>query len=328
MSKFEWQSIIKTNIFILRVVGLWPEGTEGYKLNLYTLYSLCMNLLVDGSNFFQSAYIFVIYADLQALAAIIFVIFTDWLASVKVLYFVRNTAILKQQMTELESALFQPRTKQQNLLGPGIKSWRLIYGSFSVLVVGTLLLWTFFPILDGTVKEHRLPFWAWYPYDAHTAPLYQITYLYQVVSIWFLAIANVNMDTLIAALMVFTATQCDILCDNLKHLRGEDFNERLLQCIEHHKKIVRYGGFYLEVSVMADILYFRFASNCNRFFNEIALGQFFTSSASLALAMFQLTLVAPLSSECYSLLFYVGSMTTQIFLYCWFGNEVEVRVSA
>ncbi|KAH0818952.1 hypothetical protein GEV33_003839 [Tenebrio molitor] len=239
MSKFEWQSIIKTNIFILRVVGLWPEGTEGYKLNLYTLYSFCMNVLVDGSNFFQSAYIFVIYADLQALAAIIFVIFTDWLASVKVLYFVRNTAILKQQMTELESALFQPRTKQQNLLGPGIKSWRLIYGSFSVLVVGTLLLWTFFPILDGTVKEHRLPFWAWYPYDAHTAPLYQITYLYQVVSIWFLAIANVNMDTLIAALMVFTATQCDILCDNLKHLRGEDFNERLLQCIEHHKKIVR-----------------------------------------------------------------------------------------
>jgi hypothetical protein len=292
MSKFEWQSIIKTNIFILRLVGLWPEGTEGYKLNLYTLYSLCMNLLVDGSNFFQSAYIFVIYADLQALAAIIFVIFTDWLASVKVLYFVRNTAILKQQMTELESALFQPRTKQQNLLGRGIKSWRLIYGSFSVLVVGTLLLWTFFPILDGTVKEHRLPFWAWYPYDAHTAPLYQITYLYQVVSIWFLAIANVNMDTLIAALMVFTATQCDILCDNLKNLRGEDFNERLLQCIEHHKKIVRYGGFYLEVSVMADFLYFRFASNCNRFFNEIALGQFFTSSASLALAMFQLTLVS------------------------------------
>jgi hypothetical protein len=37
---------------------------------------------------------------------------------------------------------------------------------------------------------------------------------------------------------------------------------------------------------------FRFAANCNRFFNEIALGQFFTSSASLALAMFQLTLVS------------------------------------
>jgi hypothetical protein len=76
----------------------------------------------------------------------------------------------------------------------------------------------------------------------------------------------------------------------------------------------------------------------------IVLGQFFTSSVSIGLTMFQLTLVrvvldfffctgcdflkkvAPFTSECYSLLFYVGSATVQIFLYCWFGNEVEYKV--
>jgi hypothetical protein len=32
------------------------------------------------------------------------------------------------------------------------------------------------------------------------------------------------------------------------------------------------------------------------------------------------------SSECYFLLFYVGSITVQIFVYCWFGNEVDIKV--
>ncbi|KAJ3636021.1 hypothetical protein MTP99_008872 [Tenebrio molitor] len=308
-AKFQWKSIIKTNIMILRVVGLWPRGAEGYEPNLYTLYSAVLNFVVSCSSIFQSAYIFLIYTDLQALAAIIFVIFTDWLAAVKVCYFVFKTSILKEQMTELESTMFQPKLAQQRVFQASVTSWRLIYTAFSVLTIITLHLWTFFPILDGTVKEHRLPFWAWYPYDAHSSPLYELTYVHQIISVWCLAMANVNMDALIAALMMFISAQCDVLSDNLKGLTGDDFNDKLVECIKHHKRIVR------------------FAANCNRFFNEIALGQFFTSSASLALAMFQLTLVEPLSSECYSLLFYVSAITVQIFLYCWCGTDVEVRVS-
>ncbi|CAH1367598.1 unnamed protein product, partial [Tenebrio molitor] len=119
-----------------------------------------------------------------------------------------------------------------------------------------------------------LPFWAWYPYDAHSSPLYELTYVHQIISVWCLAMANVNMDALIAALMMFISAQCDVLSDNLKGLTGDDFNDKLVECIKHHKRIVE-----------------------------------------------------PLSSECYSLLFYVSAITVQIFLYCWCGTDVEVRVS-
>jgi hypothetical protein len=37
--------------------------------------------------------------------------------------------------------------------------------------------------------------------------------------------------------------------------------------------------------------------------------------------------VAPLSSEFYSLLSYGIAIILQIFMYCWFGNEVQVKVS-
>ncbi|RZC39416.1 odorant receptor 46a, isoform B-like [Asbolus verrucosus] len=44
--------------------------------------------------------------------------------------------------------------------------------------------------------------------------LYEVTYLYQVISIGFLAMAHLNMDTIISALMVYVGAQSDILCDN------------------------------------------------------------------------------------------------------------------
>ena len=241
MARFVWHLIIKTNILVLKVAGLWPlNNTYGH--NVYAIYALFINIFVDGHNVFQTAYIAFIYKDLQALAAIIFVLFTDWLASIKVYYFVRNTKILRWLMVELKCDEFQPTFLQRkSLLPPNVRSWWMIYATFSTVVVGTLIFWAIFPILDGSYKEYRLPFWAWYPFDTKTSPMYQIIYLYQVFSIWFLAISNVNMDTLMAALMTYTSTQCDILCDNLRNLKGEDFNAKLIAYIEHHKKIVRYG---------------------------------------------------------------------------------------
>ncbi|KAH0819763.1 hypothetical protein GEV33_003028 [Tenebrio molitor] len=109
---------------------------------------------------------------------------------------------------------------------------------------------------------------------------------------------------------MYVGTQCDILCDNLKNIKGADYNKKLIICIQHHKIIVE------------------FAKDCNIFFNMMVLGQFFVTSMSAGLAMFQLTLVPQFSSECYFLLFYVGSITVQIFVYCWFGNEVEFKVNS
>ncbi|RZB40796.1 7tm 6 domain containing protein [Asbolus verrucosus] len=55
------------------------------------------------------------------------------------------------------------------------------------------------------------------------------------------------------------------------------------------------------------------------------LGQFFTSAVCLAMALFRLVLVTPSSFEFYTLLCSMASMIVQIFTYCWFGNEVEIK---
>lgn len=89
------------------------------------------------------------------------------------------------------------------------------------------------------------------------------------------------------------------------------------------KKITLYS-YYKSITKL--VLFFSFATKSNNFFNMIILGQIATSTAVLALTMFQLSLVNPLSSEGLNHLFYIAGIVMQILLYCWYGNEVETKV--
>jgi hypothetical protein len=243
MEKFNWKDTIKTNIFVLKLLGLWPKGNEGYEFNMYTFYALSMKAFVDGNNLFQTVYIFYIYSDLEALAATVFLLFTLCLDSVKAYYFMRQIKILKGLMVELESEEFQPNQHQRGLVQPMLNVWTFLYKTLWFFYGSTSLLLAVFPLMDGSFHEHRLPFFAWYPYNTAISPFYEITYFYQIFAEVFLAMVCLNVDTLIAALMVFTMSQCDILCDNLKNVRAckhSGYNEKLINCIKHHQKILRY----------------------------------------------------------------------------------------
>ncbi|RZB40878.1 7tm 6 domain containing protein, partial [Asbolus verrucosus] len=190
--------------------------------------------------------------------------------AIKTYCLVKNMRKLKKLMITLNSDLFQPKNvEQRNLVQPSLNLWKTIYNFFYFMAVAAIFFWSSFPILDNSVKEHRLPFLAWYPYNFKKSPFYEVTYLYQIVSIGFLAIVNGNIDTLVAALNMYTGTQFDILCDDLRNLQSSDrdaltdMNKRLVNCIMHHREILS--------------------------------------------------------------LSYGNTVLVQIFMYCWFGNEVEVK---
>ncbi|XP_063926025.1 odorant receptor 4-like [Zophobas morio] len=270
MDTFDWKLTIKANIIMLKMVGLWPAGDETYKFNIYTLYTTVSILaFVYGHNFFQAFNIIFILDDIEALTATIFVLLTDMLAIMKSYYLIQNIKIIKQLMVTLNSEMFQPKNlRQKDMIEPSLNSWKMVYTVFSSMAYSTLFFWGTFPFLDNLVQQHQLPFLAWYPWNAKVSPLYEITYAYQMASVSFICILNLNIDTLIAALNMYTGAQCDILCDDLRHIHEfADINARLKSC------------------------------------------------------------VAAFSSQFYSSLFYVSAVVVEIFMYCWYGNEVEIKSS-
>ncbi|KAJ3663339.1 hypothetical protein Zmor_007628 [Zophobas morio] len=310
LAKFNSKHKIGANLFFLRLVGLWPIGCDSYKFSAYTTHAIISIIIIMGSyNFARVMNLFFIYTDLEELTGSIYLTVTDCLVLVKMYFFVQNIRMLKELIGHLDSDLFIPKNETHiNLILNGVKAWRISYKSFWVMVAGTLSSWSIVPLFDH--DKRRLPLEAWYPYDIKLSPYYEITYICQVVSIWFLATANMNMDSFMAALMMFIGTQCDILCDDLRNLPEKDeFNKKLLDCVTHHKDVLR------------------FAENSNKAYNIIILGQFFTSCLAIALSMFQMTLVDMTSNDGLGFLFYICAMTVQLFQYCWFGNEIEVKVN-
>ncbi|RZC40832.1 7tm 6 domain containing protein [Asbolus verrucosus] len=317
MDRFDWKETIKPNIVMLKVVGLWPAGDEAYGRDFYTLFAVVSIFLFQVCHvFFQTTNLFFIMDDLQAVTGTIYIVLMDMAVLLKTYYVMKNMTNIKELMINVNSDVFQPKTlEQRTLVQPNLNMWKTIVSTFWYLALGCSFFWTFFPIIDKTYKNYRLPFLAWYPYNTSTSPLYEFTYLHQVLSINFTSMSNVNINTLIAALNMYVGSQFDILCDDVRNLNdvskdnSANINERLKKCIRHHKEILK------------------FADHVNQVYNSLLIVEFFVDGVSIGITMFQLTVVIPLSSEFYLYFGYVNAVAVEIFMYCWFGNEIEIKSS-
>ncbi|KAJ3635807.1 hypothetical protein MTP99_008683 [Tenebrio molitor] len=313
MDKYDWKANIKMNIRTLRVLGLWPKGDETYNLDLYALHAaILLTVFQLGHIFFQVVNVYFILDNFEAIIGTIYILLVEMLGNFKIYYLIKNMRMLKQLLKILETDIFQPKTVEQKAaIDASVFFWKVIYQTLLIMCCGCNLFWALFPLLDKTTGERRLPFLAWYPYDTQISPLYEITYVYQIVSVGVITTIHVNIDALLAAINLFNGSQFDILCDNLRNLHNlavpGGINDKLIYCIEHHKQTLSY------------------AKECNDFLNLILFIHFFVSGTSIGFSMFELTLVVPFSNEYFAFLTYGFAMTVQIFMYCWFGNEVEVK---
>ncbi|XP_015838099.1 odorant receptor Or1 isoform X1 [Tribolium castaneum] len=312
LQKFDWKATIRPNIAFLHYLGIWPEGEEYYKLNFYTLKTiLYIIILVISTIVFQVINIFFTLDDLTSLTANIYVLLTEILYFIKLCFLVKNMPALKLLMKTLDHKLFQPKANQIVIIQPLLNFWKLIFLAFVITCSFTVLFWAIFPILDSSEEEKRLPLLAWYPYDTKISPNYELTYLHQVASYIYICYSHLNIDTFITALNTYIQCQFDILCDNLKNIKSDTKNvdTKLAKCIKHH------------------LLILMFANTSNEFFSWIIFFQFTSSAAITGMTLFQLTVVKPFTTEFYNFMAYVTAEVVQIFMYCWFGNEVQVKSS-
>ena len=238
MNRFEWKATVGLNIKLLKLVGLWPHGNESYQKNFYTLYSATILILfVCGHNFFQAVNIFLILDDFDSFTASIFVTLSSLGSVLKAYSLVQNMDSLKQIFVTIRDEMFLPKNEEQKaIIKFGITIWRSVFLLVNFMAGNCVLFWAAFPILDGA--SYRLPFLAWYPYRTTVSPNYEFTFLYQIAAIVVIALVNVNIDSLIGALNMIIGAQCDILCDNLKNLNTDNFEQDFIRCIRHHKAIV------------------------------------------------------------------------------------------
>ncbi|KAG5331208.1 OR94B protein, partial [Acromyrmex charruanus] len=173
------------------------------------------------------------------------------------------------------------------------------------------------------ISTRTLPLSDWVPYDISSTTAFWATMLHQTIGLIICANASVAHEILISGFMIQTCAQLDILCYRARMLPSslreaqkcsiskEDFKareQRIIRELIHHHRFV-----------------YRFAERINAVFTLMIFVQFTISSTVLCLSIYKMLTKNLLSLEFAWSSSYLGCMLMQIYLYCWFGNEVTLK---
>ncbi|XP_032691309.1 putative odorant receptor 92a [Odontomachus brunneus] len=151
-------------------------------------------------------------------------------------------------------------------------------------------------------RKEKLTFRAWLPYDYSSTTLFHITYFHQLISLIVGSVLHVACDGLICGLLLHICCQIEILNYRLKQIIRNP--EVLRHCVIQHNLI------------------FKFAHLLNKKFRYTITFQFIVSMLVVCFTLYQLS---KMSVKFVELGLYMSCMLTQIFLYCWYGNEVKLK---
>ncbi|XP_014485797.1 PREDICTED: uncharacterized protein LOC106750174 [Dinoponera quadriceps] len=172
------------------------------------------------------------------------------------------------------------------------------------------------------VIEGHLPYRVWLPYDSNGSPMFLITSIHQIVTVIFATFINIGTETLVFGLILQTCAQLDILKNRLNksiinRIGANSQNQSFLLLNRKQATISEHIRHHLHI--------YTYARKVNKVFNEVLFIQFFGSILVFCTSVYYLS--AHLAqSEAAGIVVYIICMFVQIFLYCWSGNEVILKV--
>ncbi|XP_057328367.1 odorant receptor 46a-like [Microplitis mediator] len=195
------------------------------------------------------------------------------------------------------------------------------------LVSGAVVAITCASVLDNTSAK-TLPFNGWFPYRHNDSTGFWVAYCHQSIAHFYVAMIGFSFDTVVYGVLLQNCSQLQILKNRLENfveiINEEKLNNKtngsvctireserhlIKQCIHHHWIILQ------------------FSQRSNDLFAPMIFMQYFLSSLILCLSVQSSTKLVFMSPEFIFMVIYLGCMLSQIFLFCWYGNEVALESS-
>ncbi|XP_076241167.1 uncharacterized protein LOC143183504 [Calliopsis andreniformis] len=176
---------------------------------------------------------------------------------------------------------------------------------------------------DKFIRTRTLPVSNWVPYDLSSKKVFITSLLHQTFGLMICANASVANETLIAGLMIQAGAQFEIFCHRARDLpvllmEAERDSTSMEDLRRKKNRIFRnLINYHLEV--------YNFARIVNSVFQYMMFLQFSISSTVLCLTIYKISTANSLDIKVLWDLSYLCCMLMQVYLYCWFGNEVTLK---
>ncbi|XP_014295858.1 odorant receptor 46a [Microplitis demolitor] len=224
--------------------------------------------------------------------------------------------ICRVRCAEEANILLKYDTKEKNLIkkyGGSVCIAVVVINSASVL---------------NNIPTKTLPISGWFPYRHTNSTGFWVAYFHQMIALSITSMIAFSFDTVVYGVFLRNCGQLKILKNRLENfveiINGEKLNNKtsgsvctirksernfIRQCIHHHWIILK------------------FSQQSNDLFAPIIFIQYSFSSLILCLIVQSSTKLVFMSPEFIFMVIYLGCMLLQIFLFCWYGNEVTLESS-
>ncbi|XP_053609837.1 odorant receptor Or1 [Plodia interpunctella] len=316
VSNVTWS--LRLSLTALRFGGFWwPKADGTWKILYNVLTAFSVVYMIGIYLIVQTAEFICVLGDVSQLSRVGFILFSNLVLGIKMYNLVIRADEIRGLVDEMDRRLRDAKGDDEIAI---IKSmdkltmWQLyVYCFASFNTVYGLAI---------SVRKPYLPLPARYPFESTISPAYEIVYTHQVSAITLGATINMSLDTLVTTLMAqcccrfqLLALALSKLCQGLstteKMMLSEEDDQialtRLRSCIDEHREALL---------------------NASQIQNNFSLPIFFQLSISsfvICVTAYQLAFEEMVIVRLWSLISYLISMTTQVFLYCYHGNELSLQ---
>ncbi|XP_070150161.1 odorant receptor 46a-like [Polyergus mexicanus] len=231
-----------------------------------------------------------------------------------------NFLLRKNDVSDLLNCLrvkiCQPRNSTEKIIIE-THSRKAKWSTLSFLIMSQITATGFVvaPILRFGKDEWILPTKSYVPYSVSEIFPYAVTYLQQTAALFYAIMLNVSFDSLVYGFTIHACGQIELICrrltDNIKvsinSRKGSDVTASIKECVRHH------------------ILVHTFVKKIGALFLWTIMVLFFFSMIILCTSIFLISKKKLFSIQFLSMILYFSSIMLQIFFYCWYGNELELK---
>ncbi|XP_047985074.1 putative odorant receptor 92a isoform X3 [Leguminivora glycinivorella] len=258
---------------------------------------------------------------MDTLARVMFLLLCHVTSIAKQIVFMVRASRIAKLVQDFDDMAYNPEeTTRKNLLIERAQGMSRLGAAYAGTAALTCALWTIFPFL-ARMGGTRVIFALWVPFAYYSWPEFLIVLMYTHYVTSLVGIANTTMDAFIAGILGQCKTQLTILKMDFESLAeraheraletGEQVDEAaaalFVRCIKHHHKICDTSR---EVQAI---------------FGGVVLLQFGIGGWILCMAAYKIVGLSIASLEFVSMVMFLMCILTELFLYCFYGNEVAVE---
>nr|UQK85193.1 odorant receptor 3 [Hylobius abietis] len=338
------------NRWMLMCAGLWrPETKNKYIQFFYTVYAVTVFVFVNlWFTFTEFVSLFYTYKDKYELIKNVNFFLTHLMGALKVIFWYFYGNFLVEIMKTLEDPQlqyesykhYQPGEISHKYKKTGMRNSLLFLSLAHATLISSYIPPTVSVLqyirhgenMDNSTMSlpSRLPYYSWMPFSYNTGYTYLLAVAYQAGPMFSYAYSIVGMDTLFMNLMNCVAGNVTIIQGAFLTLRERCISRSDSISLSHN---TLYENELLMTSMKIEIkkiikhlqITFKACEKLESIHRYVTLSQVTATLFILCTCLYLVSMAPPLGKQFLTECVYMAAMFFQLFLYCWFGNEVTLK---